>query len=381
MRDVKSQVYFEQMKGRGTRTVDPTELRAVTPDAAHKTHFVLVDAVGVTESDKTDSRPLDRKPGVPLDKLMLQVTAGARDTDTLSSLTSRLARLDRMLDGAARTRLQADTGHSLSELANHLLDALDPDKAEERARVTTGRDDPPQEAIRQAAATLADEGCAPFYDPRLREVLAELSRQTEQVIDTVTKDEVTYTGYDFEKAKQMVGRFREFIEANKDELTALQILYNRPYGQRYLTYEAVRELAEAVQRPPYHLAPAALWHAYEQLERSRVRRAGPQRLLTDLVALVRFATGKAEVLEPFSETVNRRFEEWVAKQQASGRTCTPEQVEWLKMIRDHVANSAAIETKDFDLPPFSHKGGVYKALKLFPNIKQLLEELNGVLAA
>ncbi len=381
MRDVKSQIYFEQMKGRATRTIDPTELQAVTPDAKEKTHFVLVDAVGVTESDKTDARPLERKRNAPFEKLMLQVAAGARDPDTLSSLASRLARLDRKLDPSARIRVQQEIGHSLPELVNRLLDALDPDKAEERARDKTGLEKPPQEAIHQAARDLAEGACAPFADPRVRERLLELFRLNEQVIDTVTKDEVTYAGYDYEKAHRMVQSFREFTETNKDELIALQILYNRPWARRHLTYDAIKQLAEAMQRPPYHLTPEGLWRAYEQLERSRVRGASPQRLLTDLVALVRFAIGKTEVLEPFSQTVNRRFDEWLARQHANGRAFTPEQMEWLRMIRDHIANSAAIEARDLDLPPFNQKGGVVKALKLFPDIKRLLEELNEVLAA
>lgn len=88
LRDVRSQLYFEQMKGRGTRTIDPTDLATVTPDAGSKSRFVLVDAVGVTESEKTDSRPLERKPTVPFDKLLQQVALGVRDEDTLVSLAN-----------------------------------------------------------------------------------------------------------------------------------------------------------------------------------------------------------------------------------------------------------------------------------------------------
>jgi type I restriction enzyme R subunit len=85
MRDVKSRVYFEQMKGRGTRTINPNDFQAVTPGAAVKTHFVIVDAVGVCESDKSDSRPLERKRTVPFDKLLQSVALDNRDEDTLTS--------------------------------------------------------------------------------------------------------------------------------------------------------------------------------------------------------------------------------------------------------------------------------------------------------
>src|SRR6202035_566316 len=70
MRSVKSRTFFEQMKGRGVRVIDPNDLQAVTRDAKAKTHFVIVDCVGVTEQDLVDTRPLDKQPSVPLDKLM-----------------------------------------------------------------------------------------------------------------------------------------------------------------------------------------------------------------------------------------------------------------------------------------------------------------------
>src|SRR4029077_14331933 len=95
MRDVRSRVYFEQMKGRGTRVLSPTELQAVSgAEAKAKTHFVIVDAVGVCESDKTDSRPLDRKPTEKLESILLGVALGKRDEDTLTTLAARLARMD-----------------------------------------------------------------------------------------------------------------------------------------------------------------------------------------------------------------------------------------------------------------------------------------------
>lgn len=99
MRDVKSRNYFEQMKGRGTRTLGADELKKVTPSATTaKTHFVIVDAIGVTKSLKTASQPLITKPSVSLKDLAMGVMMGARDEDTVASLAGRLARLDKQLD-------------------------------------------------------------------------------------------------------------------------------------------------------------------------------------------------------------------------------------------------------------------------------------------
>ena len=86
MRNINSASYFEQMKGRGCRVIRPDDLQSVTPDAKQKTHFVIVDAVGVCERDKTTSKPLDRKPSVSLEKILNTVAAGAASDDICSTL-------------------------------------------------------------------------------------------------------------------------------------------------------------------------------------------------------------------------------------------------------------------------------------------------------
>ena len=136
LRDVRSRVYFEQMKGRGTRVLSPTDLQAVSgADARAKTHFVIVDAVGVCESDKTDSRPLEKKPTVALDKLLLGVAFGKRDEDTLTTLAGRLARLERELDEPGKQEIQnLASGLSLGEMSGRLLRSLDPDNVEAASR-------------------------------------------------------------------------------------------------------------------------------------------------------------------------------------------------------------------------------------------------------
>ena len=105
MRSVRSRTYFEQMKGRGVRVIRDADFQAVTPDARSKERFVIVDAVGVTESDLVDTVPLDRKPTVPLERLLRQVSFGVRDPETASAIAARLVRLDRRLTQDDRARL------------------------------------------------------------------------------------------------------------------------------------------------------------------------------------------------------------------------------------------------------------------------------------
>jgi len=384
MRDIRSSVYFEQMKGRGTRTVSSTDLRAVTPDTENKTHFVIVDAVGVCESDKTDSRPLERKRSTPFDNLVGLVALGVRDVDTLTSLAGRLARLDRELEAAERIEIEATAaGKSLRQIVNGLFDAVDPDKQIEKAKALFKTANPSVEQVKKASEELARNACVLFDDPRFRGKLVEVKQRSEQTIDVTSTDEVTFAGHDplaAEKARLTVKSFRRFIEANKDELTALQIIYSRPYGQRQLTYEAVKELAEAIRKPPYNLTPELVWLAYQQLEKSKVKDAGPQKLLTNIVSLVRFALGKVDVLEPFGDFVDYRFNDWFIKQEVLGKRFTPEQKEWLNMIKEHITTSLNVDIDAFELSPFNQKGGAVKAYQLFgQELNKILEELNTVL--
>jgi type I restriction enzyme R subunit len=384
MRDVRSSVYFEQMKGRGTRTIQSTDLRAVTSDAEHKTHFVIVDAVGVCESDKTDSRPLERKRSTPFDNLVGLIALGVRDVDTLTSLAGRLARLDRELETAERGEIEATAGgKSLRQVINGLFDAVDPDKQIAKAKELFKTDCPSVEQVSKASEELAKSACVLFDDPLFRNKLVEVKQRSEQIIDVTSIDEVLIAEHDrqaAEKARLAVKSFKRFIEANKDELTALQIIYNRPYTQRRLTYEAIKELADAIRKPPYNLTPELVWLAYGQLEKSKVKAAGPQKLLTNIVSLVRFALGKVDVLEPFGDFVNYRFNDWFIKQEVLGKHFTPEQEEWLNMIKEHITTSLNVDIDAFELSPFNQKGGAVKAYQLFgQELNKLLEELNTVL--
>ncbi len=182
------------------------------------------------------------------------------------------------------------------------------------------------------------------------------------------------------KLKLTVKSFKDFIEKNKDELTALQIIYSQPFGRRQLTYGAIKEFADAIKKPPYNLTPELVWLAYEQLEKSKVLGAGPQKLLTNIVSLVRFAVGSANVLEPFPDEVDRNFNAWLNNQKSHGKQFTPEQTEWLNMIKQHITTSLNVGIDAFELSPFNQKGGAVKAYQLFgKELNKTLEELNMVL--
>jgi type I restriction enzyme R subunit len=381
MRSVRSRTYFEQMKGRGVRVISDDELRSVTPNAS-KDRYVLVDAVGVTETDLVDTQPLERAPTVPLDKLLRRISFGARDPDAISTVASRIARLERHLTEGERTELEQLAGTSLNDLARGMVEALDPDRQLAAARDSSGKDEPGVDELASATRRLLDTAVAPLAgNPELRERLVELRRQQEQMIDATSADELIEAGYSkdaTDRARETVESFESFVEEHKDEIAALQVLYSRPHRQR-LTFAQIKELANEIAKPPRQWTPERLWQAYEALDRSRVRGSG-RRVLTDLVTLVRFALHEDDELVPFPERVAERSRAWLLQQQNQGRKFTPEQVAWLERIRDTIASSLGIGREDLIGPPFSERGGLGKAVELFgTQLDPLLDELTQVL--
>lgn len=386
MRMVKSAGYFEQMKGRGCRVVSPDELQGVTPDAKAKTHFVIVDAVGVCEQDKSESKPLDRQPTIPFDKILDTVAKGVADPDLASTLAARLVRLDRQLTGEQRDELTGlAQGQSVQALATELLVALNADAQTERAakkfQLPDGQE-PTEKQLEQVQEEMLRQALKPFHNPKLRDRLANVRRALDQIIDEVTQDELLHAGFSataMEKAQALVTSFKAFIEANKDELEAIKVFYSRP--QRLgLRFKHVKELAEALKRPPLSASPERVWSAFQAVEPDAVK--GQCGKLVDVIALVKHALHPDTPLVPHTQTVDERFRQWLADQRAANVAFTAEQLKWLDAIRDHVASSLAIDADDFEYAPFAQLGGLGKAHEVFGDrLGTILDELNMRLAA
>ncbi len=388
MRDVKSRNYFEQMKGRGTRTLGYDDLKKVTPSThSAKTHFVIVDAIGVTKSLKTDSRPLERKPTVSLKDLLYGVMMGARDEDTISSLANRLARLSNQLTDEEHKQITEKTdGKPLNQIVHGLLDAINPDKQEIKAREVnslTSDQDPSEAQVETAKGELLKEATGVFTGD-LNTLIENIRRNHEQIIDTVNIDTVEFAGWDTqakEKAESLIQDFTSYLEAHKDEIIALSIFYNQPYRRRELTYRMIKEVLKQLKQDKPNLAPLRVWQAYTHLDAWKGQE--PVSELTALVALIRRACGIDETLSPYSETVRRNFQNWIMKHHSGGgRKFNEEQMQWLRMIRDHIATSFHCDRDDLEMTPFDSQGGPGRMHQLFGDeMDGVIEEMNEVLVA
>ena len=401
MRDVRSRGYYEQMKGRGVRSLGFDALKKVSNSAdSAKDRFVLIDAVGVEKSLKTESRPLEKKPGMALKDLLQGVAMGHRDDDTVLSLANRLTRLAKQLDDKALKRIEkASGGPTVGELGKALVVALDPDQIVQQALataktqgITRSEDTLTVDEIAAARALRVASACQPFDAPELREEIESARREREQLIDHINLDQVTFSGYGAQAeaaAQQVIQTFADYIARHKDEIGALSFFYQQPYARRALTLEMIDELHERLSRPPLMLTTEKLWSAYARVRSSQVKGAGAKRQLTDLVALVRFAIGLqgegagASELSPFADQVNLRFQAWIFRHNAKAPTAfTPEQTGWLRLMKDHIAASGCIARSDFDYAELAAQGGLQKVWRLFGSpLDALMDEMNEALVA
>ena len=382
MRDVKSKNYFEQMKGRGTRVLDPDDLKKVTPSAQAKTHYVIVDAVGVTKSLKTASQPLDTKPSIPFKDLAMGLMMGDRSEETVSSLAARLSRLDNKLGAEDQEKIAAEAGTSLTAIVRDLFDAIDPDKVEADAKAA-GHPEPDDTAMQAARDDRVKHAANVFTGPLIT-LMDTIRRDNEQTIDHDNLDTLLraeWAGDVAENAKQIAQEFEDYLTENRDEIEALSIYFNTPARRSEVTYAMIKDVLKKLTEDRPRLAPLTVWRAYAHLD--DYKGSNPASDLTALVALIRRVTGLDDTLTRHSERVRRNFQNWVLNRHSgAGEKFTEEQMDWLRMIRDHLATSFTIERDDLEMAPFDGKRGMGQMYALFGDgMDEVMTEMNEALSA
>jgi type I restriction enzyme R subunit len=382
MRDVKSRNYFEQMKGRGTRVVDADALKKVSPSALAKTHYVIIDAVGVTKSLKTASQPLDSKPSIPFKDLAYGLMMGDRSEETVSSLASRLSRLDTKLDATDQAQITQMAGRPLAGIIRDLFDAIDADKVEADAKAA-GHPEPDDAAMNTAREARIKHAANLFTGPLIN-LIDTIRRDHEQTIDHDSKDKLLraeWAGDVTENAQKITQDFATYLTDNRDQVAALTIYFNTPARRSEVSFAMVKDLLHRLNTDQPRLAPLTVWRAYAHLD--GYKGDNPASDLTALVALVRRVTGLDDKLTRHSDRVRRNFQNWILKRHSgAGEKFTEAQMDWLRMIRDHLATSFIIEADDLDMAPFDGKGGMGQMYALFGEGTQgVMTEMNEALSA
>ena len=388
MRDVKSKNYFEQMKGRGTRTLGCDDLKKVTPSVVSaKTHFVIVDAIGVTKSNKTTSRPLERKKSIPMKDLLRAITFGAQDEDLFTSLASRLGRLEKQINEKEKAKFQelAGNNNTINQTVKDLLNAYDPDVIETKTEeIKKQKPEILETEAMEEAEQLLREKARDTFNGKLNEFVENVRKTYEQIIDTVNIDKVVHKGWDKEskiKAESVIEDFSEFLNKYKDEITALKIFYNQPYLRRELTFDLLKEVLDKLKAERPLLAPSYVWQAFQQVE--EVKHKSPKNELVALVSLIRRVTKIDKNLQAYDKVVDMNFKNWIFRQNAGEhKRFNDEQMNFLRMIKEQIATSFHMEVDDLDYTPFDSLGGKGKMWQLFgEEMNKIIDELNEALVA
>ncbi|RYZ39799.1 MAG: restriction endonuclease subunit R, partial [Sphingobacteriales bacterium] len=363
MRDVRSLNYYEQMKGRGTRTMSYDDLVARTPDVKReKENFVLIDAVGVEKSKKIISQPLERKKSVSLKDLVNGMVIGRTyDEDTMTTLAYRLSNMQHKMSPEQQEEFTELTGVDLTQLIKGIEQVNDPDLIDGSLPADTSNLSE-EEVERRRAAFIQEQGdkaVQVLHNPEVRQFLFDLNKTLYQQIDNENLDTLLraeWAGNAEENALKVITDFRDWIEQHKDEIIALQVFYSQPYRRRELTFAMVKQLVEKLKAAAPKLAPYNVYRAFQVLDNANGEH--PKNDLVALVSVLRRLMEVDKTLTPYEQTVNRNFKEWIfARHAGAGRTqFTEEQMFWLRMIKDHVSTNIKMDRDDLDYSPFVDHG-------------------------
>ncbi len=375
MRDVKSGTYFEQMKGRGARTISDADFQAVTEQGVHKERFVIVDAIGVTEHEFVDVTVTDRVKTVTLDALLKKAAARELTQDEAATLGARLAKLELRMTPEERKEVAKIAGKPIQEICQQLVKAVDPDaiaEAIEKAPAGSKEGDVIHEFVQSLAGPLATSQA-------LRERLVGLHDAKYIYRDEVTPDALLFAGGapNLELAERTVKDWQKYLEDNKDEITALQLLYSHPQNSG-VTRNQLEELIATIRKPHQDWTPAVIWKSYELLNKTN---RSIQNKTVDLVSLVRYTLGIMPDLVPFADVVEQRYQGWLLAQEQRGTRFSPEQRRWLEAIKDYICTGVTFETPALDAVPFIEWGGSDGIERDFSDPVATISDLNQALSA
>jgi type I restriction enzyme R subunit len=375
MRDVRSGTYFEQMKGRGARSITDSDVQAVTEQGVHKERFVIVDAIGVTEHEFGDVTVTDRVNTASLESLLKKAASRELTQDDAATLGSRLSKLGLRMTASERNEIEALAGITIEEMSQQLVRSVNAEAIAEA--VQNAPEGAPEEVVVHEFIQGLTGALA--TSQALRERLVTMHQCKYILRDEVSPDTLLYAAGvpNLELAERTVQDWKQYLEDNKDEIAALQLLYSRPQNSG-VTRREIEDLIATIRKPHQDWTPAVIWKSYELLNKTN---RTIQNKTVDLVSLVRYTLGIMSQLVPFADVVNERYQGWLLTQEQRGAKFTSEQRRWLDAIKDYICTGVTFETPALDAVPFIEWGGSDGIERDFPNPIAMIQELNEALSA
>lgn len=344
MNDVKSEVLYTQMKGRGCRTLNEDKLREVTPNADNKNCFYIVDAVGVTESDKTIPRPGNGGDGpnpkpLRLDQLLERLSHGEVSDDNLALLRDYCATIQKRYEGHPLFERHldmfvADYGFAPRTLANSINQALSQNTL------------PPYKSISDDNIARKNLIFCLMSNLQARKKLLELLRGY-YAVTPEKEDKVLYKGFSKETAKSFIETFEKYLKDNADKIEALRIIYNSE--DTVITYSMLTELQDKLIAENGQFTPYYIWKNYKILDNDGsvddLDTKQSIKALTHLIQLVRYAYKKSDKLVSLIKGYSQRFNLYCGQAQ---RELTDDQKDIMKQIADYIIEEGSLSTNELN---------------------------------
>ena len=337
MRDINSEVLYTQMKGRGCRTIDDDKLRNVTTNANSKDCYYLVDAVGVTEHEK--SMPAPGGGGttkvLSLKDLLEHLAHGEVSDPNLNLLAGYLSNVNKKADTEDLLELNELLGTiRIKQLAINIFDALSPETYSL----------PPYEDIQNPNAQNTERQSlisSLINNIKARKKLLEINAGFIKIA-IEKNDTLISAGFSKEQAKQYIDTFEEYLEDNKDEVEALRILYNQE--KVAITYTMLKDLEKKLIAYNNQFKSEFLWTCYQTLdgETGNVKPLNKETelgVLTNLIQLVRYGYKLDNELVSLKRRFGSYFNLYCGQ---AWRKFTPEQVEIVRQIAEYIVQNGCI---------------------------------------
>lgn len=327
MRDVRSSILYTQMKGRGVRTIGDELLRNITPNAISKDSFFLLDAVGVTESEKFIPKPNEgiyRPTNPTLEQLLEQISHGYLPDDYLNMLASRVSRINAKSKDKHRVEFVNIASVTMYDLAMSIFNALENDSLPNFIDVNQ-----PNTERKSLVRLLAN-------NPEARQYLLTLNAGFLTIL-IPGEDELIFKGFSQEEAISATHAFEEYVNTHRDEIEALRIIYNNQ--NEAITYALLTDLKQKLLSADSRFAMLRLWNSYSIVQKDNVIKLKTQterESLTNLIQLVRYAFHIIPELKSLSSVSAQRFELWCGQAQ---RPLTDTQKEIMKQIVEYIVSN------------------------------------------
>lgn len=341
MKDVHSDVLYTQMKGRGCRVISDDKLKEVTPNADTKECYYIVDAVGVTESEKHIPKPGpdgSGKKNLSLEHLLERLAHNEVSDENLMLLRDYCSTINRryeenVLFGRHLDYFITNFGFAPRKLANDINTAFTQGTLVEY--ISPSNDN----SMRMGLIYCL------IGNLQARNKLLEMQRG--YLVETGDNDKVLYAGFSKESAKTYIENFEKYLEDHKDDIEALRIIYNSE--DKVITHEMLMELRDRLLSESRQYGVYQIWKNYKLLDEQGDVEAldgkANVNALTNLIQIVRYAYKKSQKLTSLINGYASRFSLYCGQNQ---RILTEEQKDIMQQIAEYIINDGAITVMELN---------------------------------